>query len=50
MAEIMPAEVEDDLRARSFAIIRAYLRGDLEAVPASVGDDDRRATPDSGQP
>lgn len=34
---IMPAEVEDHLRSRTFAIIQAYLRGDLEGIAALVG-------------
>jgi hypothetical protein len=35
---IMPAVVEDHLRSRAFAIIQAYLRGDLEGIAALVGD------------
>jgi hypothetical protein len=37
---IMRADVEDQLRARSFAIIQAHLPGDLEALGALVNDDD----------
>jgi hypothetical protein len=42
---IMPPEVEDLLRARSFAIIQQYLRGDLEAVLVLVGEDDAELLP-----
>jgi hypothetical protein len=36
---IMHPEVEDQLRARAFAIIQQYLRGDLEAVLTPCRDD-----------
>jgi hypothetical protein len=39
------AEVEDQLRGRGFAIIHAYLRGDLEGIAALVGDDDVELLP-----
>jgi hypothetical protein len=32
--------IADDLRGRAFAIVRAYPRGDLEALDARVDDDD----------
>jgi hypothetical protein len=35
-----PPEVRDELRVRGFALIAAYLRGDLEALDALVDDDD----------
>lgn len=34
-----PAEVRDELSVRAFALIAAYLRGDLEALDALVDDD-----------
>jgi hypothetical protein len=41
----MPPEVADELRARSFAVIAAYLRGDLDGVLILVGDDDAELLP-----
>jgi hypothetical protein len=38
-------EVEDQLGARTFAIIEQYLCGDLEAVLALVGEDDAELLP-----
>jgi hypothetical protein len=35
-----PPEVRDELTVRAFALIAAYLRGDLEALDALVDDDD----------
>ena len=35
----MPAELADDFRARAHAIVRAWLRGDVEGLVALVGDD-----------
>jgi hypothetical protein len=40
-----PLKVADELRARSFAVIAAYLRGDLDGVLALVGDDDVELLP-----
>jgi hypothetical protein len=41
----MPPEVEDQLRARAFAIVAAYLRNDLDGVLALVGDDGAELLP-----
>jgi hypothetical protein len=35
-----PPEVREELSVRAFALIAAYLRGDLEALDALVDDDD----------
>jgi hypothetical protein len=35
-----PAEVRDELTVRAFALVQAYLRGDLQALDALVDDDD----------
>jgi hypothetical protein len=40
MTELMPAEVRDEMTTRAFALIAAYLRGDLEALDVLVDDDD----------
>jgi hypothetical protein len=40
MTMLPPAEVRDELTVRAFALIAAYLRGDLEALDALVDDDD----------
>ena len=34
----MPAELADDFRARAHAIVRAWLRSDVEGLVALVGD------------
>ena len=39
LAEIMPAELADDFRARAHAIVRTWLLGDVEGLVALVGDD-----------
>ena len=38
-AEIMPAELADDFRLRAHAIVRTWLRGEVESLVALVGDD-----------
>jgi hypothetical protein len=35
----MPAELADDFRVRAHAIVRTWLRGDVEDLVALVGDD-----------
>jgi hypothetical protein len=40
MTMLPPPEVRDELQTRAFALIAAYLRGDLEALDALVDDDD----------
>lgn len=40
MTMLPPAEVLEELTVRAFALIAAYLRGDLEALDALVDDDD----------
>ena len=35
-----PPEVVEELRTRAFALVAAYLRGDLEALDSLVDDDD----------
>jgi hypothetical protein len=40
MTMLPPPEVRDELSVRAFALIAAYLRGDLEALDALVDDDD----------
>jgi hypothetical protein len=35
----MPAEVAEDLRVRSHAIIRSWLRGDVQGLVSLTGDD-----------
>jgi len=35
----MPAELADDFRVRAHAIVRTWLRGDVEGLVALVGDD-----------
>ena len=35
-----PPEVREELTVRAFALIAAYLRGDLQALDALVDDDD----------
>jgi hypothetical protein len=39
LAEIMPAELADDVGVRAHAIVRTWLRGDVEGLVALVGDD-----------
>jgi hypothetical protein len=36
---IVPAEIADELRARAFGIIQAYLRDDVQAAETLLGDD-----------
>ena len=36
---IMHPELEEDFRVRAHAIIRSWLRGDVEGLVALVGDD-----------
>jgi hypothetical protein len=40
MTMLPPAEVRQELSVRAFALIAAYLRGDLGALDALVDDDD----------
>jgi hypothetical protein len=40
MAILPPPEVRDELSVRAFALIKAYLAGDLEALDVLVDDDD----------
>jgi hypothetical protein len=40
MTMLPPAEVRNELTVRAFALIAAYLRGDLGALDALVDDDD----------
>jgi hypothetical protein len=37
--EIMPPEVAEDFRVRAHAIVRCWLRGDVEGLVALTGDD-----------
>jgi hypothetical protein len=39
LAEIKAAELADDFRVRAHAIVRTWLRGDVEGLVALVGDD-----------
>ena len=39
MTEVMPPDVADDLHVRAHAIIRSWLRGDVEGLVALTGDD-----------
>jgi hypothetical protein len=36
---IMPPELEEDFRVRGHAIVRAWLRGDVEGLVSLTGDD-----------
>jgi hypothetical protein len=45
MTMLPPAEVREELTARSFALIKAFLAGDLEALDALVDDDDTELIP-----
>jgi hypothetical protein len=40
MTMLPPPEVREELSVRAFALIAAYLRGDLEALDVLVDDDD----------
>jgi hypothetical protein len=40
MTMLPPPEVREELAVRAFALIAAYMRGDLEALDALVDDDD----------
>jgi hypothetical protein len=40
MTMLPPPEVREELQVRAFALIAAYLRGDLEALDALADDDD----------
>jgi hypothetical protein len=45
----MPAELADDFRARAHAIVRTWLRGDVEGLVALVGDDADELLPTRGR-
>ena len=45
MSEIMPPELEEDFVVRAHAIIRSWLRGDVEGLAALTGDDARELLP-----
>jgi hypothetical protein len=45
----MPAELADDFRVRTHAIVRTWLRGNVEGLVALVGDDADEVSADQGR-
>jgi hypothetical protein len=45
MTEIIPAEVLEDFRLRAHAIVRCWLRGDVEGLISLTGDDSDELLP-----